>query len=343
MFEFLQRLDRIEAKRICQWANEWFEELPSNEKSKFENRLKTREDHQFIDALFEMQVHSILRRLDFSVEIEADFPGTKQKIDFLAHSLECEDQSVYVEATVRGFGRDAYLNSNERNALDKITKHIPSPHSDICLEIEGKLNTTLGKHDLVKPFQELLKSRTPDEVRQIHSKLGLTQAGRFLSTEIKDGDWVLKGILRPLPGASSSGKVIGPFRFRSSSFETFDCPTPFSEAVHEKAKKWKRLDFRGIPFLIAVNVCDTDFVWSGGYENFISQALFKKPGALEQSEYFRKSLSHVNGVILFTNVVLGNEISAGVRLIRNGDEDIPERLHFLLEEQKLGDLLDIES
>ena len=233
--------------------------------------------------------------------------------------------------------------SNERDALEKIKKQITSPHSDVCLEIIGSLDKTLGKHDLVKPFQELLERRTPDEVRQVYSKLGLTKAGRFLSTEIKKGDWVLKGTLRPPPNGILEGKVIGPFRFRSSSLGAFDGPTPFSNAVHEKAKKWRNYEFKGIPFLIAVNVCDDDFALSGRDEIIINQTLFKGSDSIARSRNFRKSLSHVDGVIIFTRAVLGNEIDARVRLYRNGNAPIPERLLFIQEEQKLGDLLDIES
>ena len=337
MFEYLQRLDRPETKRICQWANEWFEEFPFNEKCKFENRIKSREDNEFIGALFEMQVHSILRRLDFSVEIEADFPGTKQKLDFLAHSLE--GQSVYVEATVRGYGRgELYRHSNERDAVEKVVKNIPFPHSNIWLEMEGVLLKTLGEKDVVKPFRELLERYSQEEVRRIYSMRG----SHYLpSAKFRERGWVLKGTLWPSSSASFGGIVLG--RAGSNSIEDFDCSTPFSEAVHEKAKKWRKMDFRGIPFLIAVNVCDADFAWSGGDEIIIRRALFKKSGLLEQSENFRESLSHVSGVIIFTRAVLTNETSARVRFIRNGDAHVPERLHFLFEDQRLGDLLGIGS
>ena len=341
IFEYLQRSNRPEIIQRCRWINKWFEELPSANKSDFQNRIKAGENHNFNGALFEMQLHSILRRLDFSIEIEVDFPGTEQKIDFLADSFECQHQSVYVEATVSGFGQgELYQNSNERDAVEKVVQNIPSPHSDIWLEMEGRLDKTLGGKDVVKPLHELLERYSPEEVRRINSIRG----SHYLpSTEIKEGDWELKGTLRPPPSASSRGKVVGPARSRSGSFEAFDCPTPFSNAVHEKAKKWRKLDFRGIPFLIAVNVCDADFAWSGGDAIIIRRALFKKAGLLEQSEYFRESLSQVNGVIIFTRAVLGNEISARVQLYRNGDAHIPERLHFLFEEQKLGDLLGIGS
>ena len=313
-----------------------FEELPANEKARFESRMKARKAGVFESVLFEMQLYRILRKLNFSVEIEVDFPGTEQRIDFLAHSLECEDQSVYVEATVCGFGKGKlYGNSNEDDAAKKIRKNIPSPHSHIWLEAEGTLRQRLEEERVVKPFRELLEKHSPEEVRRIHSRWGLAQAGRFLSTEIREGDWVLKGTLDPLLNKSSAGQVWGAARSG-----VVDGSTPLSKAARKKAKKWKESNFRGIPFLIAVNVCHSEF---DGHEDDINRALFEYSDSGGRTENFEKSLSHVSGVMVFNHAVLGNEISARVRLFRNGDANIPDRFHFLLEEQKLGDLLGIES
>ena len=281
-----------------------------------------------------MQVHRILRNLDFSVEIEADFPGTRQKIDFLARFQK--EQSVYVEATVCGFGKGKLSeNSNEHDAVEKIRRNILFPHSHIWLEAEGTLSKTLGAERVVKPFRELLERHSQEEVQQIHSRWGLAQARRFVSIEIREGDWVLRGTLAPLLVPSSKGQVWGPARSGA-----VDGSTPLFKAVSEKAKKWINADFKGRPFLIAVNVCHSGF---DGHEDDINRALFEYVDFIGRSENFRKPLSRVSGVIVFNNAILGNEFSAGVWLIRNGDENIPERLHFLFEEQKLGDLLGVQS
>lgn len=333
-FEYLQRSNRPSAIQRCRWINEWFEELPVDEKARFESRIKSSKSSEFHSALFEMQVHRILRRLDFSVEIEADFPGTRQKIDFLARSKE--GKSVYVEATICGFGQGKLSeNSNEHDAVEKIRKNIPSLHSHIWLEAEGTLRKTLGEKRVVKPVRELLKKYPLDEVRRIHSKLGWVQARRAMSAEIREGDWVLKVSLDPPFNPSSSGQVWGAARSGA-----VDGSTPLFKAVNEKAKKWKNADFKGRPFLVAVNVCHSEF---DGHEDDINRALFEYIGLVERSGNFRKSLSCVSGVIVFNNVVLGNVIGARVRLFRNGDTHIPESLHFLFEEQKLGDLLGVQS
>ena len=339
-FEYLQRSNRPSAIQRCRWINELFEELPADKRAGFESRIKSRKSSEFLSALFEMQVHRILRRLDFSVEIEADFPGTRQKIDFLARSEE--GQSVYVEATVCGFGQGKLSeNSNEHDAAEKIRKNIPSPHSDLWLEIVevgGKLGTlhkTLAKEFVVKPFLELLENHSEGEVHQIHSRWGLSRPWLFPSTEIREGNWVLKGTLWPPLNPSCKGQIWGPERGG-----VVDGTTPLLESLQEKAKKWKNADFRGIPFLIAVNICHSDF---DGHEDDVNRALFEYVDVRERTENFRKSLTRVNGVMIVNNAVLGNELGAGVRLFRNGDTHIPESLHFLFEEQKLGNLLGIES
>jgi len=337
-FEFLQRSSRPSSIQRCQWINEWFAELPGNATPTFESRLKASEPGVFESALFEMQLYSILRRLNFSVEIEGDFPGTRQKIDFLARSVDHESQSVYVEATVCGFGQGKLSgNSNEDDVVEKIRKNIQSPHSDIWLEAEGSLLNTLGAKRVVESFRKLLESNTPGEVWQIYSKWGRYQSWRFPSTEIREGDWILKGTLKPPLNQSSGGQIWGPSRGGA-----VDGSITLSKALRKKAEEWKRLDFRGTSFLIAVNACHSDFFWSTGDTTDIRRALLNNPDAAE-SENFHGSLSCVSGVMMFNRAVLGNEMGAKVQLFQNGNASIPERLHFLFAEQKLGHLLGIGS
>ena len=338
-FAFLQRSNRPGSIQRCQWINDWFEELPVNAKPTLESRLKVNEPGVFESALFEMQLHSLLRRLNFSVEIEGEFPGTRQKIDFLASSVDLENQSVYVEATVCGFQKGKLSgNSNENDVVEKIGQNILSPHSDIWLEVEGTLLKTLGTKRIVEPFRKLLESHTPSEVWQICSRWGRYQSWFFPSTEIREGDWVLKGTLKPPLNRSSRGQIWGPSRSGA-----VDGSTLLLKALRKKAGEWKRLDFRGTPFLIAVNACHSDFSWSEGDTSDIRRALFKDPDVVKQSEHFHASLSCVSGVMIFNHAVLGNEMGAKVQLFQNGDANIPERLHFLFAEQKLGDLLSIGS
>lgn len=61
----------------------------------------------------------------------------------------------------------------------------------------------------------------------------------------------------------------------------------------------------------------------------------------EKDGNFLEYLSCVNGVLVFYQATLGNERGTPVRLYQNGQKNIPECLQFLLQEQRLGDLLGI--
>lgn len=305
-FEYLQRSNRPECIQRCQWINEWFDELPSNVRSTFDSRIKAKEIKTFNGALFELQVHRMLRKLNCSTEIERNFPATENKIDFFARK---EDQILYIEATVCGFGQGFLAeNSNEYDAVEKIRKNLKSPHSDVWLETKGELRTTLGKKRVVKPIRGLLTRYSPDQVRHIHSRLGL-QGAPF--TEIIEGDWVLKASLEPPRVPSSGGQTWGPSRTGA-----VDGSTPLLESPSTKARKWKNSDFKGTPFLIAVNACHSEFDWYEGDDVNIRRALFANPDAAEQPQEFTENLSCVNGVIVFGNAVLVTKLAPGLDCIK---------------------------
>ena len=328
-FDYLQRSNRQEAIQRCRWIDEWFESLPPNVRPAFESRLKAKSSRNFHGALFELQVHEILRRLNCMVEVEANFPGTKHKLDFLARN---EGQTFYVEATISGFGQGVLSgNKNEHDAWIKIRENISNPHSDIWLEGEGELSTTLGTSRVVEPFRKLLNSHTPEEVRLRHSRGGLLDAP---STEVREGGWVLRGRLAPPSPPSSTGRVSGPARAGA-----VDGSQPLLRSLSKKAKKWRGADFKGVPLLVAVNACHSEFFWD---DIDIKRALCAYPYSIETPETFYEILSCISGVIIFENTILGNEVAARVQLYRNGDASIPACLQFLLEEQRLGDLLSIE-
>lgn len=60
-FEFLERGGRKEAVEIRQWIESWFQAVPDNRKKGIEKRLKAKQFKQFLGAMFELEVHEILR------------------------------------------------------------------------------------------------------------------------------------------------------------------------------------------------------------------------------------------------------------------------------------------
>lgn len=326
-FEFLQRGGRKEAVEIREWIESWFQTIPDNRKKGIEKRLKSKHFKQFLGAMFELEVHEIFRRLGCVIEIEPELPGGGT-IDFHVADIS---QEFYVEATVCGIGQGAlHSNENEYDAVEKLRKHLKRLHSNLRLSAKGELKKSLGK-EFIKQFQDLLDTHSPEEVRNIHKEHSSKLGSWLLSTEFREGDWVLEGRLRPAFASSGTGKVLGPART-----EYIDGVEPITTALKKKVKDWKERKIKDHIFLIGINVCHSD-----SFSDDPEQAIFSPgiPSGVEGN--FREYLSCVDGVIVFYNATLGNERSAPVRLYKNGDRNIPECLEFLLQEQRLGDLLGI--
>ena len=339
---YLQRSNRPEVIRRCQWVNEWFEEIPLNKRRPFESKLKAQKGDTFIAQFFELTVHRMLCNLDLCVDIEPELQGTENRIDFVVHPPGHEEQTFYVEATVSGFRKgDLQPSENEEDAVEKIRQRIRNPHSELWLETEGALNQKLSSRRVSEPFLELLDRCSPEEVRRIAStgqywRLPFRKI-EVPSTENGGVKWVMKGHLEPR-FSPETGRVLGPSRGGA-----VDASAPLRTSLKVKARKWKSFDFGEAPFIVAVNACSSDFVWNKNDTMDIRRALFADPGNEGHYGEFHHSLRCIDGVVLFDQAVLGNELNSRVRLFRNGNADLPEPLLFLLDEQRLGTVLGIDE
>ena len=185
-FQWLERCgdDDVELRR--RWIESWFAELPDHVRPQFKARLTTRELPDFMGALFEMQLHSLLLLLGCSVEVEPPIPGTENRIDFLARH---GDRQFYLEAAVCGLGKsELRSNDAEDDAVRKIRKHLPPLHSHLWLEATGELNRMLPRERVIAPFRDLLEKNTLEEVRRRHAEGGLANAP---CAQLPEGNWIL--------------------------------------------------------------------------------------------------------------------------------------------------------
>ena len=253
-------------------------------------------------------------------------PATEDQIDFLA---QVGDQQFYVEAAVCGLGKsELRSNDAEDDAVRKISEQIPYPHSHLWLEATGELNRMLPKKCVVAPFRDLLEKNTPEEVRRRHAEGGLANAP---CAKLPEGNWILKGYLDPVSDGST-GQVWGPARTGM-----VDGSRALREKLSAKAKKWRNVDLGGRPFLVAVNDC------SRLHRRDREIALFGRTGRDgSPSQSLRRSFSKVDGVLVASNAVLGNELDAEVRLYRNPCGNVPTCLDHLERPHTLRVLLGID-
>ena len=334
-FQFLERGARKRAVPIREWIERSYRAFPAASRPRLKQRLQSSKFTEFLSAYFELQVFILLQRLGCSIEVEPTFAGTRgATVDFLARHGQ---DKFYVEATVCGlFKGELSSSANEQDAVDKIREGLTELHSDLWLRAEGELRTTLGKRRLLRPFQNLLKTHTPDEVRTLHSRLGTHDAEHHLSETIEEGDWKLTGRLDPPRAANGQGQVWGPVRVGTVSAQD-----PFALALKKKAQDWQRLNLKDERFLIAINVCNSDFGWALDELRAIYEPdpLHGTHGTQAETRTFKPYLSRVAGILVFGGATLGMERIAPVQIHQSSQMRLPNCLQFLLAKQKLGHLL----
>ena len=277
-------------------------------------------------AYFELQLFSMLRRLDCAIEVHPPFSETDGTVDFrVTHG----EESFFVEATVWGTGRGKLQsNANEEDAVRKIRTAMKCPHSDICLDAEGELLTTLARDRLVAPISKLLDDYSAEDVRALNETFPF-QEWHWPRICIEEGNWRLEVSLSPPIASNGNGDVYGPSRC-----EAIDGSTPMAMALRKKVEDWREKKNNRDPILIAINACHSEYLRDDD-----RRALFGCIDVEITRETFVRFLSPVSGVIVFSNATLGCEKGAPVQLYGNTGKCIPQCLQFLRQETRLGELI----
>ena len=327
-FEFLARGGRQEASEIREWMEEEWSEIPCCRRKGLENRLRSKNFKQFIEAYFELQVHRLLRRLGLEIDIEPSLAGTAKTVDFrcTAHST-----LFFVEATVSGMNRLS-ANQNLEDVRRKITKGVAHPHSHVDLEVEGRLERTLSRECVVDPILDLLNKWPADEVRRHESNRALGSQACAPIAIVSEGAWKLTAKLRAVePGRV--GSVWGPIEVDDVAVDV-----SMREKLKTKASHWRSLGRKDGVAIIAINACHRLF-GSEELEEEVGRVVYNDVRGRVTGLEFAHSLRDINGVLVFNNATLGRERAAHVRLYRNGQEQIPDSLKCLLHGCNLGSLL----
>ena len=158
-----------------------------------------------------------------------------------------------MEATVCGTnGGKLRSNTNEEDLVHKIKQAIECPHSDVWLDAEGELRHSLGRDRVTRPIRDLLDSCTAADVSGSEDEYSWRQP----RTLIQEGDWRLEVSLSPPIASDGKGQVRGPSRGGC-----VDGVSPVAKALSRKAEDWKNKRLREESFVIAINICHSEYGW----------------------------------------------------------------------------------
>ena len=330
IYEFLEREGRPEAAPIRDWIEHWYSRLPREKQPDIRARLRGGETDRFTEAYFELQMFALLTSSGHEVCVEPALSDGCYKPDFLAFR---GSRSFYLEATVCGQGdrntEALRANANEVDAVEKIRSALLDEkvhiHSHLWLEAEGKLDRTLPKGRVAKPFIDLLKRTSAEEVEQC------LESRSHLQEVFTCGDWTLRGRLDPKSAKGAAGHVLGPARSAMG-----DASDAISKSLITKAKEWCKKGPGGNEVLvIALSVCHSHYFWDEGDE---IRAIAREATKEATAAIWRDELCDIAGVLFVDNVSLGNERTTRARLFQNPEQSLPESLAFLTTEQKLAAL-----
>ena len=343
----------------CKWYEEWFAEYPANDKASLKGRLKSKDFKNFMDALFELEVHRLLRRLNCEVQVNPPIDGKTP--DFLA--VKGTDR-CYVEATVRNSTEAFAAEAKTNKQFVKFLEHKLSS----LLQNSGLNTITLGSSripdwgDEWQQFAELLQKMIETCGQQRNGQhisvkewlynrrlfadsgilkiIGMRISKRY-GSEQELVQWKPSESWTPSPHFmelinfrfSGAGSPIDLYYARRNRrYPLISIPqgfvmsyAPLYRAVKAKASKYAHLDLKGAPLLVAVNnmAMDQD---SDQYE----ESLYTD-GPGNAGKTFRPKLARINGVVVVENGTIENEQGARVKLFRNGSLPLPGWLSFMAE------------
>ena len=275
-------------------------------------------------------MHRVLRRLGVGIEIEPSIADTNKTVDFRCTA----DSSTifFVEATVSGMnGMSA--KQNLEDVMRKVTKGVSHPHSNVDIEVQGRLEATLPKEYVVNPILDLLSKWPADEVRRHASNHAAEGRARAPIACVSKGNWKLTVKLRPTTEPGGVGRVWGP-----NELDDVVVDVSMREALKKKASHWRSLGRKNDIAFVAINACHR-FCGLVELEEEIGRVMYNNVLGRVDGLDFAPFLRDINGVLVFNNATLGHERTADVKLYRNGQEHIPDCLNYLLHGSNLGALL----
>ncbi|MGO9119175.1 MAG: hypothetical protein ACLQPD_16405 [Desulfomonilaceae bacterium] len=243
-YSYLNRIAWIEASTIRGVLQDWFSRYPTSEKKRFLSRFCTDDDISFLSSFFELYLHELLLRLNYTVELET-LSSSGKRPDFLVRSADGNE--FFMEAVLAtGMSDEEIAAEKRKNIVYGSLEKIESPDFFICMNISGNPTEPPSGKKLRKKISLWLESlnyedllaKLINEGKSAMPKLGYSEKG-----------WNIEFYV--LPKQSARGKTgIRPVGLKFFGFRFRDTRTAIRDAITRKATRYGEL---GNPYVVAVN------------------------------------------------------------------------------------------
>jgi hypothetical protein len=328
-YDYMNDSVRPEVQEIRTRLENWFKHYPDREKAEFVKRFQSQE--QFDSSSFELAMHELLLRLDYTVTVHPDnVSATNAKPDFLA--IDSELNSLIIECAFSS-GKSRQEKGMEKlreDLFQALEERLHSPDYWIGISPKGYSKSAIKVNSILHGLQAFIDSQDYENVQR------LAQNDRYW--EIPTWIFEQKGLkveftLLPKDPHSRGVKGIRSFGIRSESFirPMEDFIAPLRKLLKHKSNLYGRISY---PFVVVMN--QPRFVG----HNEIIQALFgtekwivhaEKGKFLRQSDIERRMVrdgvwtsnptgpnyTRLSGVLVVKGLVPWSESEATAQLYLN--------------------------
>lgn len=317
-FAYLNQSARPGVCELRANLEEWFQHFPYNSQADLRSRFRHSSNNQHFGAFFELYVHELLTKMDYTVVAHPVLADVSTHPDFLARNADGVE--FYVEVTLAGIPAQTAQGATARTAqVYDILNRVDSPNFFLHLDVKGSPASPPPASKLRDGVQRWLATLDPDEISR---KMQIDGLGSIPKFEWTHSGWeiVITPIAKTAEARSKTG--IRPIGIVSPEAQWLRTDADLRAALEAKANKYGELK---LPLLIAVNTlsahCDDTDILNGlfGQEGIVFS--LTQDGSIVKQSPTRKRNGFwfgpkgprnlgVSGVLIVSNL---NAWSMGVR------------------------------
>ena len=139
IYAYYRDSERPGVAAIRNLLEEWFLEIPPNERQDLQQRFRSPIERHHRSAVFELYLHHFLLRCGFQIEFHPDIPGVTTHPDFL---VSRDGQALfYLEAIAVSNSAREEADTNRMNQVYDVLNNLQSPDFYLGMRLEGAPET----------------------------------------------------------------------------------------------------------------------------------------------------------------------------------------------------------